>query len=415
MRFDARLKFLGLLVFVTCLILNGCAEKDTSVLEPDITAPWIPSASESNGRVSWTTNEDASCVLLYGTRTGVYDHYGYHVSDGGRNHYVDLIDVGPGEYYMRIVATDRAGNTSTGDEIIFVVDETPDAENLVYTMVDVGWGDCHFLEFPGGTTVIVDAGYGDLGDYPHSGDVFAFLESRGIPRPGGIDYMIATHNHGDHYGGFLNLLGFYTSTTFLTPAMPYSRVLENLGTKLAETGVPVDSLVEGQTNADTDFLKWDEEHDVDVKILSAGAGRLFTPDQDGDETNCDSPVIKISYGQVDIMLNADAEEFVEQRMVKTYGRELDCDILKVGHHANDDASSEEFLAIATPRVGMIPNSLEENPGVFDQTVINLLDEYKVDYFVSGFAYRNASRTDEARDGHVTVTTDGETFTVWTWK
>ncbi|MFH1311735.1 MAG: MBL fold metallo-hydrolase [Candidatus Eisenbacteria bacterium] len=415
MRFDARLRFVGLLVIVACFILGGCAEKDTSVFEPDTTAPWVPSASESNGRVSWTTNEDATCVLLYGTRTGVYDHHGYHVSDGGRSHYVDLIDVGPTEYRMRIVATDRAGNTSTGDEMIFLVEETPETENLVYTMVDVGWGDCHFLEFPGGTNVIVDAGYGNLGDFPHSNDVFGFLDTRGVPRPAGIDYMIATHNHGDHYGGFLNLLGFYTNTTLLTPAMPYSRVLETLGAKLAEAGVPVDSLIEGQTNANTDFLRWDEEHGVRVKVFSAGAGRLFAPEQDGDPTNCDSPVIKVSYGQVDIMLNADAEAFVEQRMLKTYGSELDCDVLKVGHHANNDASSEEFLAVATPRVGLIPNSLEENPGVFDQSVINLLREYNVDYFVSDRAYRNAGRTDEAQDGHVSVTTDGETFTVWTWK
>ena len=102
-------------------------------------------------------------------------------------------------------------------------------------------------------------------------------------------------------------------------------------------------------------------------------------------------------------------------MVKTYGNALDCEILKVGHHANNDASSEEFISVATPRVGLIPNSLAENPGVFDQSVIDLLREYSVDYYVSGFAYRNASRSDDPQDGHVTVTTDGETFTVWTWK
>jgi competence protein ComEC len=428
MRFDARLTFLGLLVLAACFILEGCAERDTSVYQPDTTPPYVPTAGEAGGRVSWTTNEDCTSVLLYGTRSGVYNHYGYHVSDGGRSHHVDLIDVGPGEYYMRIVATDGAGNTSTGDEIIFLVEETPETENLVYSMVDVGWGDCHFLEFPGGTNVMIDAGYGDISPdgFLHSNDVFAFLDDRGIRRAGGIDYMIATHAHGDHFGGFLSLLGFYTGMTFVTPAMPSASIWEAGGQlpsgervtiqeKLAAAGVPRDSLSEGQTNENTDILTWDEEHGVTVKVLSAGAGRLFKPEQEGDPLNCDSPVIKVTYGEVDILLDADAEVFVEQRMVKAYGHELDCDILKVGHHGNDDATSEEFLEFATPRVGLIPNSLAENPGVFDQSVINLLRDYNVDYFVSDRAYRNASRTDEAQDGNVTITTDGETFTVWAWK
>jgi competence protein ComEC len=428
MWFDARLRLLGLLTFALCLTLGACAEKDTSVYEPDTTPPYVPTASETGGRVSWTTSEDCTCVLLYGERSGVYDHYGYNVSDGGRNHHVDLIDVDPGEYYARIVATDQAGNESTGDEMILAVEEVPETDNLVYTMVDVGWGDCHFLEFPGGKKVMIDAGYGDISPegHLHSNDVFSFLEARDVKRVGDIVLMIATHAHGDHYGGFLSLLGYYSGMTFVTPAMPSASVWEaggqlpsgewvTIDEKLAASHVPRDSLSEGQTSENTDILNWDEEHGVRVKVLSSGAGRLFEPEQEGDPVNCDSPVIKVSYGQVDIMLDADAESFVEQRMVKTYGHEIDCDILKVGHHGNDDATSEEFLEFATPRVGLIPNSLAENPGVFDQSVINLLREYNVDYFVSDRAYRNASRTDEARDGNVTVTTDGETFTVWTWK
>lgn len=429
MRFDARLRFLGLLTIALWLTLGGCAEKDPSVYEPDTTPPYVPTVSQTGGRVSWTTNEDCTCVLLYGERSGVYDHYGYHVSDGGRNHYVDLIDVGPGEYYMSIVATDRAGNESASEEFVFSVGETPETENLVYTMVNVGWGDCHFLEFPGGTRVMIDAGYGDLPeeeDERHANDVFDFLDQRGVGRVGGIDLMIATHAHGDHFGGYLSLLGYYEGMTFAAPAMPSASVWDAGGEmpngqrrtidgQLTKNSVPRDSLSEGQTSENTEILNWDEDHGVRVKVLSAGAGSLFGPAQEGDPVNCDSPVIKVSYGQVDILLNGDAEEFVEQRMVKNYGHELDCDILKVGHHANDDATSEEFLMFATPRIGLIPNSLAENPGVFDQSVINLLREYNVDYYVSDRAYRNAGRTDEAKDGHVSVTTDGETFTVWTWK
>lgn len=407
----------GLFLFlVACIVFafQGCAEKDTSVYEPDVTPPLVSGLAEDTGTVTWSTDEACFCVFVYGTRQGVYSHYAYHVADGGTAHHVDLLDIAPGRYYARVIASDPAGNTSTSDEVVLDVADVPESHNLVYTMVDVGWGDCHFLEFPGGTTVMVDAGYGDRGDYPHSADVFEFLSARGIEPPAGIDYMIATHNHADHYSGFLSLIPVFDTTLFLGPAMAYSSVFESVDDALTSSGVGRDSLYEGQSNANTDLLKWDEQHGIAVKVLSAGAGSLMDPENADDAINNDSVVLKITYGDVDILLNGDAEEFVEHRMLKAYGSQLDCEVLKVGHHANDDASSEGFLDRSTPRVGFISNSMEENDGVFDQSVINALREHNIDYFVSDRAYRNAGRYDEPEHGNLTLTTDGSTFTVWAW-
>ena len=415
MRFDSIMKLSLLLIACGAVAFCGCADKDLSVYDPDITPPAISGLSHSSGTVSWLSDETCFCVLTYGTRQGVYHHYGYSVADGGRAHHVDLLDVGPGLYYARVIATDEAGNTSTSDEMTLEVTSALQRDNLVYTMVDVGWGDCHFLEFPGGTTVLIDAGYGALGEYPHSADLFEFLNARGIQAPDGIDYMIGTHDHGDHFGGFLCLIPVYNNTFFLGPAMAYSSVFESVGDVLSSVDVPWDSLSAGQTNESTDLLKWDEEHGIKVKVLSAGAGSLMDPQEADDAINNDSIVLKLTYGAVDILLNADAEEFAEHLMLKTYGNELDCEVLKVGHHANDDASSKEFLEIATPRVGFISNSMEENDGVFDQAVINALKDFSVDYFVTDRAYRNAGRYDEAEHGNLTLTTDGETFVVWAWQ
>ena len=118
---------------------------------------------------------------------------------------------------------------------------------------------------------------------------------------------------------------------------------------------------------------------------------------------------------MDFLLTGDAEDFVEQRMIKTYGNELDCDILKVGHHGNSDATSEEFLRIVTPRVGLISNSLAENDGVFDESVLKLLREYNVDYYTTDRAYPNAGRYDDVMHGNISVVTDGESYIVFVWK
>ena len=99
-------------------------------------------------------------------------------------------------------------------------------------------------------------------------------------------------------------------------------------------------------------------------------------------------------------------------MIGDFGFGLDCDVLKVGHHGSYSSTSTEFLDYTTPRIGLIPNSLAENPGVFSQSVLNSLH---IDYFASDHAYRNPGRYDEPLDGNLSVTTDGKTFTVWSWK
>jgi ABC-type amino acid transport substrate-binding protein len=48
-------------------------------------------------------------------------------------------------------------------------------------------------------------------------------------------------------------------------------------------------------------------------------------------------------------------------------------------------------------------------------VINLLRNHNVDYYVTDRVYANAARTAAPQYGNVTVTTDGETYVVSSWK
>jgi beta-lactamase superfamily II metal-dependent hydrolase len=403
-------RFAGLALLLTLLALAGCAERNTSIYLPDTTAPVVSAMGENQGAVSWQTDEDCTCVLLYGKQQGIYDHYGYNVADGGHNHHADLIDVPADKYYFRVMATDRSGNAATSTETTFTLTALPEPGKFVYTMVNVGWGDCHFFELPNGTTVMIDAAQAI-----HALDVNTFLNAKHVVPPSGITYMIGTHAHADHLGSFPGIITLYNKAIFLAPESSSVSVWAYLAKPLADAHMEHHGLREGQTSADTDFLKWDEEDGVRVKVMSAGAGRFFSPGNPGDSINCDSAVLKISYGQVDFLVTADAEEFAEDRMVKFHSSDLPCEILKVAHHANDDATSNIFLNWVRPRVGLISNSLAENDGVFKQSVINLLRGHNADYYVTDRVYMNAARNAAPQYGHVTVTTDGETYVVSSWK
>ena len=393
------------------LIVAGCADRDTGIYLPDTTAPAVSAVAENQGAVSWTTDEACTCVLLYGDQKGIYDHYGYNVTDGGLTHHADLIDVPAGKYYFRVMATDRSGNVTTSPETTFTLTALPEPETFVYTMVDVNWGDCHLLEFPNGTTVMIDAGQAQW-----TQNVYDFLNASGIAAPDGITYALGTHAHADHLGGMPSVLGLYNDAAFLAAEAAAVDVWGYMKATLDGAGITGrHPLTEGQTSDDADYLNWDPEHGVRVKVMAAGSGRLMSPGNSSDSVNCDSAVLKISYGQVDFLLTGDAEEFVEDRMVKSYSAELGCEVLKVGHHGNDDASSDLFLKWVSPRVGLVSNSLAENDGVFKQSVINLLRAHNVDYYVTDRVYMNAARTAEPEYGNVTVTTDGETYVVSSWK
>lgn len=412
--------FRRLLVIEFCLLgffllFGGCAEKDLSLLSPDLIPPEIEMLAVEGIRVSWTTSEPAQCVVFYGSENGRYDHYGYNVYDGGIEHYVDLVDITPGRYYLQVLARDVSGNKSVSAETAFEVGGFQDGSYLVYTMVDVGWGDCHLLELPNGKKVLIDAGYGSLGQYEHSGDLYNLFNKRQIPYPAGIDYMVVTHNHADHYGGFLSIIPLYKPQIFFGPAGAYSSVWISLGERLSSAGIKIDSLSAGDDNLSREELAWDNENDVRVKVLASGTGASYSSGSADDRINSDSIVLKISFGLVDILLTGDAENFVEQILIRDSCPELQCEILKVGHHGNDDATCEPFLRAVKPRVGLISNSLEENNGVFDQTVIDLLNKHNVDYYVTDRAYPNARRQDQPSNANITVTTDGESYVLWTWK
>jgi len=83
--------------------------------------------------------------------------------------------------------------------VLFVFNNSLEAQGLKIHHINVGQGDCTLFVSPTGKTLLVDAGPNKMG----TSSVLPYLQSIGVAK---LDYVIATHYHADHIGGLDEVL-----------------------------------------------------------------------------------------------------------------------------------------------------------------------------------------------------------------
>ena len=118
----------------------------------------------------------------------------------------------------------------------------------------------------------------------------------------------------------------------------------SLADKLKSLGVKVTYPAAG------DNLDWDPGQ-VQVKVLNA----CSTPgaSNSGPVLNDCSIVLKVTYQNTSILYMGDLQSDVEATLVSTYGSQLKSDVLKVGHHGSNTATSAAFLNMVKPKYAYI--------------------------------------------------------------
>jgi competence protein ComEC len=123
-------------------------------------------------------------------------------------------------------------------------------------------------------------------------------------------------------------------------------------------------------------------------------------------------VYRVQYGDFVAILTGDGEFTTEQFLENHYPLTfLRATLLKLGHHGSNDASSERFVDVVQPRVGLISNAVSENPGVEHPFVLNRLLNRGIDYYASDRAEPNRARELPGVRGDILVYTDGTDFSV----
>lgn len=203
------------------------------------------------------------------------------------------------------------------------------AETLRAYYLDVGQGDSEFLALPDGKTMLIDAGEAEAGP-----SVVSYVQDTlGYDH---IDYLVATHPHSDHIGGMASVLysPIYIDQVVAPEVSNDTATFEGFLDAVEATGKQITPATAG--------LVLDEADGLRVEVLSPAADAAY------DDLNDWSVVIKVTWGQTSFLFTGDASYKVVEGLDVGH-----VDVLKVGHHGSDTATSVPLLERMTPQLAVI--------------------------------------------------------------
>ena len=246
---------------------------------------------------------------------------------------------------------------------------------LILTMVDVGQADGFILEHSE-KVVVIDCGTRSTGK-----NMVKQLQEKGITK---IDYLFGTHPHDDHMGGMLTILNNFEIGKVIIPEAEgiTSDWYNNLINTLAEGDYEIEFSKKGNTY---------QFGDVKITVLE----QMENPVKN---TNNYSAIMKITYGEMDIIMTGDAETEVEEILLES-GQDISAEILKIGHHGSDTSTSEKFLDAVDPLYALISCSVGNRYKHPTEETMNKLQTRNVEVY----------RTDESGTIVLTITATDVTF------
>lgn len=250
-----------------------------------------------------------------------------------------------------------------------------EGEILEVHFIDIGQGDSTYIKYPNGKNLLIDGGSKSKAEI-----LINYLNNQGIEE---IDTIIATHPHEDHIGSLPEVIrNFKVNNMYLPKKTSNTNIFEELLLEVKKNKI---SLKEGKK--DLNLLK---ENNFSVDLL--------WPDGDYKNTNNNSIVTKITYGNIKTLIMADAEKEVEKALGNDKNN-IKADILRVGHHGSNTSSTLDFLKKVNPKYSIISVGEGNKYGHPDMEAMENLKEIKTEVL----------RTD--RDGNIVFYIDGKNIEV----
>lgn len=282
-------------------------------------------------------------------------------------------------------ASDASSSAQSGGKMVSAITNSDQA--LHVTMLNVGQADAALIQYKGKNMLI------DTGDVDSRDELVQMLKERDVKT---LDVIVVTHPHGDHMGGMAALFKafpikqIYDNGQAANTAM-YRNYLKNIKNKQ----IPYKTLKKGDTITLGD----------DVKFAVLSPGQPFTKENtqgvsESGLTNDNSIVCKMTYGDFSIMFTGDAQKEVEETLLRDYKkRELQADVLKVGHHGSKTSSSAAFVKAVHPAVATISCGVNNQYKFPHKQAMDALQQVNAEIY----------RTD--KNGSIMLVSDGTSYSV----
>ena len=248
--------------------------------------------------------------------------------------------------------------------------------------VDVGQGDGMLILSPTGKSVLIDAGLRKSAP--------AMLDVLRKEKVSELDLAIATHPHADHIGGISDVLQrvptkLFMDSGFAHPSGTYRQLLEFLET------------------SKTKVITARSGRKIDLgggAVMEVLAPREHLLRGTRSDANSNSVVVRVTHGDVSVLLTGDAEDPTERRLMEEPSK-LASTILKVAHHGSEHSSSSTFLGHVKPKAAIISCGLNNKYGHPAAGTLSRLQRMGAAIY----------RTD--LQGDLRLVTDGERWTIQT--
>ena len=229
---------------------------------------------------------------------------------------------------------------------------------LEIAFLSVGQGDCAFLRTPSGRTMLIDGGTDGGSDVGYN-VIAPFLRRKGVNR---IDVLVLSHPHADHLSGLVAVVREFRVGMVLDPCIPHpSPLYSEFLQVVKDRGALYRQAVRGQTLDLGDGAK--------AEVLNPPSQRLSGTQ---DDVNNGSVVLRFSSQGHRILFAGDAEYDAEMDIMRS-GMNVKCDVLKIGHHGGNDATSADWLDAARPKIAVISVGRSNSFGHPQREVLSRLE------------------------------------------
>jgi len=199
-----------------------------------------------------------------------------------------------------------------------------------------------------------------------------------------------THAHSDHIGSAAKIIQNFEITNIIMPRyteqnMPDTNIYTNLLQAISESGATAYAATPG------------DRYDLNGFCFS-----VLAPNDDYEELNNSSVVIKATYGKNSFLFMGDAEKKSEKDILNA-GFDVSADVIKLGHHGSKTSSSGVFLKSVNPTLAIISCGVNNQYNLPSEKTLDMLDKLGIQY----------KRTDVS--GTIVVGSDGEHIYVSTEK